>query len=87
MRLMPATPMALSSPAMVVGIRHTSSATSEPAAPKPLAQPATERDNAKTEDKSAYSVALARLSTIDIRKARNAAVPSPPVNDSVALAP
>ncbi len=27
MRLMPATPMALSSPAMVVGIRHTSSAT------------------------------------------------------------
>ena len=38
------------------------------------------------DDSKAYSVAEWRLSTIDIRKARKAAVPSPPQNDSSALA-
>ena len=54
--------------------------------PKPLTPPAKERENANIDDRMAYSVVARSLLTIAIRKARKAAVPIPPVNDSVALA-
>ena len=56
-------------------------------APKPLAQPAKDLLKAKMDESNAYSVAECCLFTMAIKKARNAAVPRPPVNDSIALAP
>src|SRR3990172_12379196 len=56
------------------------------AAPKPPAHPATDRLKANTDDNNAYSVAEWRLLTMAIKNAKNAAVPMPPVKDSVALA-